>query len=115
MASAILLQSYMRPKPEAPVAGAVAQAGQETGQEDLGADAEAALAPTATEGQTSGDATSAEAAPAVQAEADTDQAAAPAVQRTSTDDFVQMGSLSDDGSDRYLVTINKRAGTIHRV
>ncbi len=40
---------------------------------------------------------------------------APEVERESQDEFVQMGSLANDGSDRYLVTINKRAGTIHRV
>lgn len=31
------------------------------------------------------------------------------------DDFVKLGSLNEDGSDRYLVTINRKGGTVHRV
>ncbi|MEL7498220.1 MAG: membrane protein insertase YidC [Planctomycetota bacterium] len=31
------------------------------------------------------------------------------------DDFYKIGSLNKDGSDRYLITVNRKAGTIHRV
>ncbi len=35
--------------------------------------------------------------------------------RESVDRFVTIGSLAADGSDRFLVTLNELAGTIHRV
>ena len=35
--------------------------------------------------------------------------------RPAKDEFVTLGSLAADGSDRYLVTLNKRGGTIRRI
>ncbi len=35
--------------------------------------------------------------------------------RAAKDEFVTIGSLSPDGADRFLVTINKRGGTIRRI
>ena len=37
------------------------------------------------------------------------------IERTAKDEFVTIGSLAADGSDRYLVTVNKRGGTIRRI
>lgn len=51
--------------------------------------------------------------PAVQ---DTNADLGAAVSQTGVDnDFVKIGSLSEDGSDRYLITVNRKAGTIHQV
>ena len=123
MISAMLLQSMFRPKPaDNPEAANLDPAGQVQQDTDGAADGDApALATDAestdaesTEGEDAADDTSTPDQAA--ADEDAEEAAdAPVVKRKSEDDFVQMGSLAADGSDRYLVTINKRAGTIHRV
>ena len=46
-------------------------------------------------------------------DADSETALKPVV--TVQDDFFKLGSLSTDGTDRYLVTINRKGGTIHQV
>ena len=117
MASAILLQSYLRPKPEvAPNAGADATLVQEDGSAEA-LTANAVVGDQATDPANSPGASddASEASTASQEPAADTNASTADVQRNSKDDFIQMGSLSPDGSDRYLVTINKRAATIHRV
>ena len=119
MASAILVQSYMRPKqdvdPEAAQgAASLVQQESDATAEPLAADATAG--DQATDSANSPGAAEDASAVAENSEPQDDTTASVAeVQRTSKDEFVQMGSLSADGSDRYLVTINKRAATIHRV
>ena len=115
MASMVLLQSYLRPKPDV-AAGAVANVDQqETDDQMPGAETGTSeQAPDSANSAATAE-TPAEVADTPEDEAGEAAATEPDVERTSKDEFVQMGSLAADGSDRYLVTINKRAGTIHRV
>ena len=40
---------------------------------------------------------------------------APSLPRNAEDKFITIGSLGTDSSDRYLITVNQRGGTIHRI
>ncbi len=114
MISAVLIQNYMRPQPPAEAADQSGATQQTTADQDQ----DAAQTPPA-ESDTS-DSSPGETPITDSPKTDAPEAPAPDTansdsERTSEDQFVQMGSLASDGSDRYLVTINKRAGTIHRV
>ena len=105
MMTAVILQNYLMPEPQ-----------ENAAQQVEGGDG----VPPAenTEGATQTDVVAApgeaeEDLPGDESEAKTNTVAAPT--RIFSDEFVTMGSLNPDGLDRYLVTINKRGGTISRV
>lgn len=105
MMTAVILQNYLMPEPQE-------NAAQQIEGGDGGPQVEnAELAPqdssVAASGESEGDSM------AVDPEDETAPVAAPI--RNFSNEFVTMGSLNPDGLDRYLVTINKRGGTIARV
>lgn len=52
----------------------------------------------------------------VSADAGANEAPAPPQQSSNPkEEFITLGSLNDDGTDRYLITANRRGGTIRRV
>ena len=107
MMSAMLLHSLFFP-PKVPVGAGLEQATETAAQDD----AEAAHA--------DGNAKPITEDTSIDVQEATDNQANPSVppvkiQRTSEDEFVSFGSLAADGSDRYLVTANKRGGTIRRI
>ncbi|MFT5302863.1 MAG: YidC/Oxa1 family membrane protein insertase [Mariniblastus sp.] len=111
MMSAIVLQNYFAPKQDADDGAQVAavdpadssQDGEASQDEDQAGDDPVTKL---TEGST--DSAAGESA------AETQETAPDAeVERVAEDDFVMIGSLQ--GTDRYLITINKRGGTIRRV
>lgn len=121
MMSAILLQSVFNPKKPADETGQVADANLQDAQETGG---EASLpADDETTASIDSSAPKDSAAPQEPAETPavvpTDPSTAPdrvdEPVRQIQDEFVTIGSLAADGSDRYLVTINKRGGTIRRI
>jgi YidC/Oxa1 family membrane protein insertase len=108
MMTAVILQNYLMPEPEENAAQQVEGADEvpqaENTEDDSQGNSNALgepedIPPNAT---ALGD-----------SDAETTPAAAPP--RVFSDEFVTMGSLNPDGLDRYLVTINKRGGTISRV
>lgn len=103
MMSAILLQSVFAPKkPVVEGEGAVAEGELDPGEQEPAEGEEAAADPAL--------AVAADDAPADDAEAEVEK-----TKRVAKDDFVTLGSLNEDGSDRYLITLNKRGGTIRRI
>ncbi|MFK7767903.1 MAG: YidC/Oxa1 family insertase periplasmic-domain containing protein [Mariniblastus sp.] len=110
MMSAILLQTVFAPKkPVVDGEGVVAEGDLNPG-ETQEPDTEN---PDAKNGE-SGDAS--ESAVATGDDADS-ASATPAEEskRIAKDEFISLGSLAADGSDRYLVTLNKRGGTVRRI
>ena len=105
MMSAILLQNYFGPKePDE----AVVQLAEDEQASAIG------------EGDEKGDAPSnpgVEKSQQPDSQSDDTDVKASAVEpaRVAEDEFVTIGSLVEDGSQRYLVTVNKRGGTISRI
>ena len=99
MMSAILLQGFFAPEQEA-------ENGVE--QVEIGEDGQPLLANKIADDADSESNDGAD-------DVDEDQPAPVETQRTSKDEFVSFGSLAPDGSDRYLIVVNKRGGTIHRI
>lgn len=110
MMTAVILQNYLMPDPQEDVAQQVEVgdgAPQVENNTEKTDDGNSTPASRAVAGQPAG------ASPVEETEAQTAPAETPT--RTSSDEFVTMGSLNPDGLDRYLVTINKLGGTISRV
>lgn len=102
MMSAILLQSYFAPKEPVDAGAPVADGDPAAELQDGNADPEKPVPDQVDQPK----------------EVQPDQEIQPAIaviKRLAEDDFVMMGSLAQDGSDRYLVTVNKRGGTIRRI
>lgn len=105
MMTAVILQNYLMPEPQ-----------ENAARQIEGADGEPQVKNSELAPQDSSVAASEESegdSVAVETEDETAPIAAP--RRNFSDEFVTMGSLNPDGQDRYLVTINKRGGTISRV
>jgi len=110
MMTAVILQNYLMPDPQEDVAQQVEVgdgAPQVENNTEKTDDGNSTPASREVAGQPAG------ASPVEETEAQTAPAETPT--RTSSDEFVTMGSLNPDGLDRYLVTINKLGGTISRV
>jgi YidC/Oxa1 family membrane protein insertase len=110
MMTAVILQNYLMPDPQEDVAQQVEVgdgAPQVENNTEKTDDGNSTPASREVAGQPAGD------APVEETEAQTAPVETPT--RTSSDEFVTMGSLNPDGLDRYLVTINKLGGTISRV
>ena len=110
MMTAVILQNYLMPDPQEDVAQQVEVgdgAPQVENNTEKTDDGNSTPASREVAGQPAG------ASPVEETEAQTAPVETPT--RTSSDEFVTMGSLNPDGLDRYLVTINKLGGTISRV
>jgi len=126
MMVAMLLQNAYGPKPAddlppADAIGAVASLDPETQNED-GAENAAAESQADADLETDTD-TEAPSEPAAELNlvagedpaADAEPEAADEQSKQSTESFLTLGSVSPDGADRFLITINPMGGTIRRV
>jgi YidC/Oxa1 family membrane protein insertase len=105
MMTAVILQNYLMPEPQENAAQQIE--GGDGGPQVK--DSELALqeGSVAASGEPEGD--------SMAVEPEDETAPVAATIRNFSNEFVTMGSLNPDGLDRYLVTINKRGGTISRV